>query len=560
MPNTDNSFLIRHGATLLLAFWLLGYILPLGWRPLVQPDEIRYGEIAREMLSSGDWVVPRLGGLRYFEKPPLGHWLNAASQFLFGENAFGVRFASSLSVGLMGVAVWRFTRRYTGSPNAGLIAGVVFLSTPGALAVGTYALLDGIVALWLTLAFMSFYHALHAPSPLTAARQYAVFGAMCGLAFLTRGFLALLLPFAVVVPYMLWEKRGRELLRHGWVAIPAMLVVALPWSVLIHLREPEFWQHFIHVEYIQRFTGETALEPIWYYLPVLLVITFPWLALFAGRPWRALRDSRSPHIRSLIRYCLCWGLLGLVFFSLAPGKSPMYLLPCLPPMAILLGVGASRLIAEGQETLFNIALQFCRVILVLMLLAAVLNFTAGVGSPAWRVHETIQWVWFCGVLLAWISILRLAIAAPLDARHWIVGLGSIPVFAFIPQYLPELVYAGKMPGVFMQEQVPIIPADTIIVTDATLLGSASWYFKRTDIYLAGGMGEYQYGLGFADALDRHIPFKDLHQFIREADRPVAYFDKFGGRPPTDLPPGASEGVMGRFILFRLYPPAVPDAG
>lgn len=553
MSQTINSIFIRRGALMLLGFWVLAYIIPLGWRPLVQPDEVRYGEIAREMLSSGDWIVPRLSGLRYFEKPPLGHWMNAISLAIFGENAFGVRFASSLSIGLIGAAVWRFTQRYTGSRNAGLIAGVVFLSSPGALAVGNYALLDGITSLWLTLAFISFYHALHAPTPKVTAGYYALFGTLCGLAFLTRGLLPLALPLAVTIPFMLWEKRGAELLRYGWIALATTLLVALPWSWMIHVREPDFWHHFISVEHIQRFTGDKGNEPLWYYLPIVLVVTFPWLPLLTGKPWQALRDSRSPHIRTLIRYCLCWGLLGLVFLSIARGKSPMYILSCLPAMAVLMGIGASRLIAEGQENLFNTGVQLCRAILVAMLLAAVLNFTAGIGAPAWRVHETVQWVWFCGVLMAWISILRLAIATPLSARHWVIGLGTVPVFALIPLYIPELIYAGKMPGTFMEQQVPTIPEDTIVATDATLLGSASWYFKRTDIYLVGGKGEYDYGLGYPDASERHISFEDFHQFIQQADRPVAYFDKFGGRPPTNLPTGASEGVMGRFILFRLYP-------
>jgi len=63
-----------HAAIVVL--FVLVYIAPLGVRPLVIPDETRYAEIPREMIVSGDWVVPRLNGLRYFEKPVLGYWLN----------------------------------------------------------------------------------------------------------------------------------------------------------------------------------------------------------------------------------------------------------------------------------------------------------------------------------------------------------------------------------------------------------------------------------------------------------------------------------------------------
>ncbi len=552
-PELDR-FLERRGAILLLAFWLLAYILPLGWRPLVQPDEIRYGEIAREMLDSGDWVVPRLSGLRHFERPPLGHWLNAVSLSIFGENAFAVRFISSLCIGLIGAASWHFTRRYSGSQVAGLIAGIAFLSTPAALAVGNYALLDGIVALWLTLAMMSFYHGLHGESALTRQGYYALFGLMCGLAFLTHGLLSLLMPLAVVVPFLLWQKRGRELIRCLPIATIMALLVAAPWSWLIYQREPDFWRHYFWVEHLQYYTGAEESEEFWFYLPVIIVGAFPWLILLIGAPWQSLRNQSNPRINSLIRYCLCWGGFGLLFFSLARSKSQMYILPCIPVLVILLGVGASRLIREARETLFINGIQVCRVILVLMLLAAVLNFTAGIGAPAWRVHETVEWVWFCGVLLAWIGILRMAIATPLTARHWVVALGTVPMFALIPLFLPELVYAGKMPGSFIKDQATTVTDDTIVATDSTLLASASWYLKRTDIYLVGGMGEYQYGLSYPDASFRHVEFHEFSDFIQRAKQPIAYFDKFGRRPPDNLPAGASEGVMGRFILFRLYPP------
>ena len=84
----------------IVSLYLLLYILPLGVRPLFLPDETRYFEIPREMIATGDWVVPRLDGLRYFEKPVMGYWVNAVSMLAFGENAFAARFPCALSVGL----------------------------------------------------------------------------------------------------------------------------------------------------------------------------------------------------------------------------------------------------------------------------------------------------------------------------------------------------------------------------------------------------------------------------------------------------------------------------
>ncbi|MFA7462340.1 MAG: phospholipid carrier-dependent glycosyltransferase, partial [Anaerovoracaceae bacterium] len=109
------STLNKRYILLILSFFLLAYILPLGVRDLVVPDETRYGEIPREMIASGEWISPHLNGLRYFEKPVLGYWVHAGSLLMFGENNFAVRLPSALSVGLSAlliyVLVWRTSRR-----------------------------------------------------------------------------------------------------------------------------------------------------------------------------------------------------------------------------------------------------------------------------------------------------------------------------------------------------------------------------------------------------------------------------------------------------------------
>ena len=97
-----------------IGIFVLLYIIPLGIRPIILPDESRYAEIPREMLTSGNWIVPKLNGLRYFEKPVLGYWLNASSIKLFGENAFAARLPSALATGLSAFIIFCW---YVGLPE-----------------------------------------------------------------------------------------------------------------------------------------------------------------------------------------------------------------------------------------------------------------------------------------------------------------------------------------------------------------------------------------------------------------------------------------------------------
>ena len=91
-----------------LLFFAVAYLVPIAGRPLIRPDEFRYGEIPREMLETGDFVTPRLIGARYFEKPTLGYWLTAGSFKLFGFNRFALRLPMALAAGVTALllALW----------------------------------------------------------------------------------------------------------------------------------------------------------------------------------------------------------------------------------------------------------------------------------------------------------------------------------------------------------------------------------------------------------------------------------------------------------------------
>jgi len=156
---------MRKYSVAIIALFLILYILPLGVRPISIPDESRYGEIPREMIASGDWVVPHLNGLRYFEKPVLGYWLNALSMTLFGENAFAIRLTSALSAGISALMVFFLIRRFGGGPQAGILGAAVYLTSLLVLALGTLTILDSMLSMFLTGAMASFFSLTKKTSP-----------------------------------------------------------------------------------------------------------------------------------------------------------------------------------------------------------------------------------------------------------------------------------------------------------------------------------------------------------------------------------------------------------
>jgi len=197
----------------IIALFLILYILPLGVRPIAIPDEVRYAEIPREMIASGEWVVPYLNGLRYFEKPVLGYWLNTLSITLFGENAFAIRLTSALSAGISALMVFFLIRRFGGGSQAGILGAAVYLTCLLVLALGTLSLLDSMLSMFLTGAMASFFFAHKETIPSKRVAFLALFGLFCGLAFLMKGFLAFVVPFITILPFIFWERRFKELFK-----------------------------------------------------------------------------------------------------------------------------------------------------------------------------------------------------------------------------------------------------------------------------------------------------------------------------------------------------------
>jgi 4-amino-4-deoxy-L-arabinose transferase-like glycosyltransferase len=330
------------GAALLLLLVLGLLLFRLGAVPLLGPDEPRYARVAVEMHRAGEWVTPTLQGRPWLEKPPLYYWLAGAAFGVLGETETAARLPSVFAALLLaGVTALVAARLFGGA--CGLHAGFVLGTSLLPFAYGRAAAMDMLLAVTVTTAI-----GLLALRVLGIAGRWAVpaaYGVM-GLAVLAKGPLGVLLPGLVVAGYLLatrdW-KSFRELIPPR--AFLVFLLVAGPWYTLILQDQGRgFVDVFLLGHNVARFTSTVHNHPgpIFYYVPVIVAGLFPWSGLLV--PALARVRPRSSRADLLLVF---WFALPLVFFSLAGSKLPGYVLPVLPPLAVLMGRAATRLLEDG---------------------------------------------------------------------------------------------------------------------------------------------------------------------------------------------------------------------
>jgi 4-amino-4-deoxy-L-arabinose transferase len=529
-------------------------VLPLGVRPLSSPDEVRYGEIAREMLVSGDWVSPHLNGVRYFEKPVLGHWLNAISLGVLGESPLSLRLPVALATGLTALIVLLLARRFAGAPAARL-ATAIFLTTFLVAGVGTFALLDAFLALFLTAALAAYYTALREQRAATRRAWLIACGAACGAAFLVKGFLALAIPVIVAGPYLVAGRRWRTLLVSPWWPIAVAVVVALPWSVLIALREPDFWRYFFWVEHVQRFTAEDAQHaaPFWYYFAWLPLTGWPWIVLL---PAAVIGLKRGTRDGDFVGYLVAWAVLPLLFFSLSSGKLATYILPCFAPLSILLAVGLERYLAAGLGRAFRIGAAVIAVAFAAVLALLVAAQSGVFGSVPYGPGEGLRLAVLAASMAAGAlgGVLAFASRAA-RTRLAAVAIAGAALVVPLQLALPQQALDNLAPATTVARYADA-NVDTVLVSDAPLFGTVAWTLKRDDVYVVSP-GEIEYGLSYPEARRRQLDgpaFAALLEANRGRRTVLVICEAITERTLASwLPADAQRSEHGKVVFLRVTP-------
>ena len=478
---------------LALAAW---FVLP-ACRGLFNPDEGRYAEIPREMLATGDWVIPRLNGLVYIEKPPLQYWASAISEAVFGRNEWAARLYTALCSVATVLVTFLLTRMCFGRA-AGWRAAVMLGSSLLFVLLGQQLTLDMGLTLWMTVTFAGFCAAQRAQG---GRRRMFMLLAWAGTAaaFLTKGLVAGVLPVLALVAYSALRRdftpwRRLEPLR----GVPLFFALSLPWFVLIQHRLPEFFNFFFVREHFQRYLTriEDRYQPWWFFIPVLVAGCLPWLwpalrALATG--WRAQTPRADFDLR---RFSWLWCAVVFVFFSASDSKLIPYLLPLFPQLALLMAtLPAESLQRDLKRTAW------------LMVVLGGITLAGAVALP-WLLHDPARAPLFIGIRwpLAGMSVCLLAGGlVVLRLRGEIAPVaaaGGAGYAAFLCVVWAAIAVAPLYSGSTLVPQLPpallqgVRAGDVPVYSVGTYDQSLTFYLEHP-VTLVEWRGELDFGLSLA---------------------------------------------------------------
>ncbi|MGA8766293.1 MAG: phospholipid carrier-dependent glycosyltransferase [Candidatus Acidiferrales bacterium] len=349
-----------------IAICLFGNLGALG---LVGPDEPRYVWIARSMAETGDWVTPRLYGQPWFEKPILYYWAAAMGFLLHLPAEWAARLPSACAAFAAALAVAWLAKQYYGGYASSLsspvlLAPVIFSTSVAAIGFARAATPDMLFSASITLAMAcaatvfrnsgALRELNSAPrTPRGDALPLLLFGAFLGAAVLAKGPAAIVLAAGAIGLWALATKQWRAALRVAHpLAIATFCVVALPWYILCAVRNPDFLRVFLWQHNFERYVSPIFQhrQPFWYFGPIVLLALLPWTTLLwptaqeGLRLWREKSWTNSPGL-----FFACWAVFPVLFFSVSQSKLPGYILPAIPPLALLCAVGVIRAISGGHS-------------------------------------------------------------------------------------------------------------------------------------------------------------------------------------------------------------------
>jgi 4-amino-4-deoxy-L-arabinose transferase-like glycosyltransferase len=410
-------------ATLVVAVLAAGFLYRLDGYALLDPDEGRNAEVAREMARTGDYVIPHLNGVPYVDKPVLFFAATAALMDALGPTAFAARLAPLLFTLLTLLAVAWFARRLWGRGHA-WTAVLATAGTPFVLAYSRTVIFDSALSLWVVLSLLGFHGAVEDDTAADPGRRSRsgdwhralAWGAM-GLGVLTKGPIAIALPLMIAVPYAVWRRAGKRLVDP--VAVLLFLAIVIPWAFAMTRAVPDFIEYALVTETAARLAtpelGRTG--PFWYFLAILPAAALPWTVVaLAG--WRTVARHADGAVDRRMVFLAIWILIPLLFFTLSQSKRPQYVLPLIPAF----GLAAAGIWRHSRGIFAGVRPAAATLGVLGALLLAVRS-----TIPAWVAHagpDVAGSIPRTAVALGTVCVVA-AVLAWAGARHRWIALGAL---------------------------------------------------------------------------------------------------------------------------------------
>jgi len=410
----------------LFALALIALAIGTGTTALMDPDEGRNAEVAREMAERGDFVVPHLNGLPYLDKPIFFFATAAVAVKALGPTEFAVRLPA-LAFTIATVALLAgFAYRLFGRDVA-LLAGLALATAPLVLAYARIVIFDAVLLFWVTASCVAFQIAWSRDRRLI----WVVGWAAAGVATLTKGPVGLVLPLLVNVSYALV---CRERLRRLFdpLGLLAFIIVVAPWFVAVSLRHPEFPHYAFVRETFQRVATDRMARggPLWYFVPLLVGGALPWalLPLFDARRLPAAWRERSDAGRARL-YIQLWVAVPFLFFSLSQSKRAGYILPVFPALALLCALHFHEApSARRRVGWLTASLSAAAGLVLLVASGPIAGLIRNAPGLADALRSSGPWLGLClaatAALTAWASVRRSRVAL-------IAGLALVPIVSVI---------------------------------------------------------------------------------------------------------------------------------
>jgi len=518
-----------------------------------------HGQIARNMVHSGDWVIAHLDGVPYMEKAPLPYWLIAISYLLMGVHDWVARIPTALAAVLLcfvtaRYGAWAFGRR------AGFYAGLALATSIGLFLFTRILIPDVMLTLTVTVCFMAFQRALNEDGEELHSRRWpAILGAALGVGALLKGLIALVVPVGGALVYLLLTRQlfSRETWRRlrpvSMVVI--FLLIAAPWHVLATLRMPPsfnfsmhsgpgeyhgfFWFYFINEHLLRflnlRYPRDYNTVPRLAFWLLNLLWLFPWSVYLPAAAKLGYKPvDRAGRTRLL---ALCWAGFLLLFFTFSTTQE-YYSMPMYPALALLLGCAMDRegkLITAGSRTLAFVSTA--AVVAIGVILFAVRNVRAiGDISSALQQHPesytlslghmgdlTLQSFAYlrAPLILAGAAFLIGAAGAWLRGRRAFLALAAMMVLFLHASRMALVTFDPYLSSRPLAEALLNAPQGDLIVDGAYYpFSSVMFYSNRNALLLNGRKNNLEYG---SYAPGAPAVFIDDAEFMRLWSGTIRYY-------------------------------------